>query len=388
MRLVSRKAGIVAVLLALVLAACNGDNGADEEPDLPDDNGAADDVDLGEQDDGDDVAAADDEGNGKLDEIRSRGELICGINDAVPGFGFIDEDGNPEGFDVEFCRVIATAILGDPDAVDFVPIAVADRFTALQSDEIDVLSRNTTWTAARDGTEGGAFVTTTYYDGQGMMVRAEDGFESIEDMENTVVCTLEGTTTELNLANRFAGIEYEPLTFGDTDDLQEAFIADACDGWTSDVSQLASRRSTFPEDAGGPESLVVLDEIFSKEPLGPAVAQGDQEFYDAVNWAIIATIQAEEFEITSENVADFDDEEDPAIRRFLGMEGLEGEDEGVVFDPGLGLDEDVNRQIIENVGNYGEIFDEHLGPDTDLGLERGDNALWTDGGLLYAPPYV
>lgn len=370
------------VLLVAVFAAACTDDGAEEEPDLPDDT---DDVGLGDdvaQDDGDD-----DDAGGKLEEVRSRGELICGINDVVPGFGVIGEDGEAEGFDVDICRAIAAAVLGDADAVEFRPIAVAERFTTLQADEIDVLSRNTTWTASRDGTEGAAFVTTTYYDGQGMMVRADDGFESIDDMENTVICVLEGTTTELNLATRFADIAYEPQTFSDADDIQEAFIAEACDGWTSDLSQLASRRAVYPEESGGPDSLVIFDEVFSKEPLGPAVADGDQEWFDAVNWAVIGLIQAEEFGITSENIADFDDTEDLDIRRFLGLEGLEGDDEGVVFDPGLGLDTDFNRTMIEAVGNYGELFARHLGSDTPLGLERGENNIWTEGGLLYAPPY-
>ena len=378
MRKAHLKVWPLVVALALFAAACDG-NGAEPEPELPEDG---EDVGLGEPEDG-----GADTGGGKLAEVRDRGELICGINDAVPGFGFTGEDGEPEGFDVDFCKVIAAAVLGDAEAVDFRPTAVAERFTALQADEIDVLSRNTTWTAARDGTEGAAFVTTTYYDGQGMMVRADDGFESIDDMENTVICTLEGTTTELNLATRFADIPYEPATFADTDDIQEAFIQDVCDGWTSDLSQLAARRAVFPEEAGGPESLVIFDEVFSKEPLGPAVADGDMEWFDVVNWAVIATIQAEEFGITSENIADFDDTDDLDIRRFLGLEGLEGEDEGVVFDPGLGLPTDVNRTIIEQVGNYAEIFERNLGPDTPLGLERGRNALWTEGGLLYPPPY-
>ncbi|HVM00418.1 MAG TPA: amino acid ABC transporter substrate-binding protein [Egibacteraceae bacterium] len=378
MRKATLKMWPLVLALALLASACNG-GGAEPEPGLPDDG---EDVGLGE---GQDTQT--DRGNGKLAQVRERGELICGINDVVPGFGFIGEDGEPEGFDVDLCRAIAAAVLGDAEAVQFRPVAVAERFTTLQADEIDVLSRNTTWTAARDGTEGAAFVTTTYYDGQGMMVRAADGFGSIDDMQNTVICTLEGTTTELNLATRFAGIPYEPATFSDTEDIQEAFIADACDGWTSDLSQLAARRAVFPEEAGGPESLVIFDEVFSKEPLGPAVADGDQEWFDVVNWTVIGLIQAEEFGITSDNLAEFDDTENLDIRRFLGLPGIEGEDEGVVFDPGLGLDTDFNRTVIEQVGNYGELFERHLGPDTPLGLERGTNALWTDGGLLYAPPY-
>jgi general L-amino acid transport system substrate-binding protein len=307
------------------------------------------------------------------------------VNDAVPGFGIQDEGGEFVGFDIDFCRVIAAAVLGDADAVEYRPLTAAERFTALQANEIDVLVRNTTWTATRDGQEGAAFATTTYYDGQGLMVRAGE-FTSIDEMDNTVICVLEGTTTELNLATRFADLNYEPLTFAENDDLQEAFIAEACDGWTSDVSQLSARRSTFPEEAGGPDALQILEEVFSKEPLGPAVLDGDSEWFDAVNWAVIATIQAEEFGITSENIDDFMDTDDADIARFLGLEDPE---EGTVADPGLGLPTDMNEQIVRQVGNYGEIYERHLGPDTTLGLERGLNQLWTaePRGLLYAPPY-
>lgn len=382
MRTVSLKVWPLVLALALFAAACDG--GAEPEPELPDDDQDSD-VSLDAEDD--QQGTTDTGGGDKLAEVQDRGELICGVNDEVPGFGFLNEDGEFEGFDVELCRAIAVAALGDAEAVEFRPVAVAERFTTLQADEIDVLSRNTTWTAARDGTEGAAFATTTYYDGQGMMVRADDGFDSIDDMENTVVCVLEGTTTELNLATRFAGIPYEPSTFSDIDDVQEAFIAEACDGWTSDTSQLAARRAVFPEEAGGPESLVIFDEVFSKEPLGPAVADGDQEWFDVVNWAVIALIQAEEFGITSDNIDEFEDTDNLDIRRFLGLPGADEEDADAVFDPGLGLDTDVNRQIIEQVGNYGELFERHLGPDTLLGLERGNNALWTEGGLLYPPPY-
>jgi general L-amino acid transport system substrate-binding protein len=312
------------------------------------------------------------------------GELVCGVNDAVPGFGFVDEDGEFSGFDIDYCRVIAAAVLGDADAVEYRPLTAAQRFTALQSGEIDVLVRNTTWTATRDGAEGAAFAFTTFYDGQGMMVRADSGISSIDDMDGASVCVLSGTTTELNLASRSTlGLALEPLSFEDNDTLQEAFIAGQCDGWTSDKSQLAAVRSAFPED-GGPDALVILEETISKEPLGPAVRDGDPDWFDAVNWAVIVTIQAEEFGITSENIDDFLDSDDPEIQRFLGQT-VEGE--GAVFDPGIGLDTDFAVEVIRQVGNYGEIFDRHVGPDTPLGLERAENGLWTDGGLLYAPPY-
>jgi general L-amino acid transport system substrate-binding protein len=320
---------------------------------------------------------------GTLAAVQSRGTLNCGVNDAVPGFGFTDEQGEFAGFDVEFCRVIAAAVLGDPEAVEFRPLTAEQRFTALQSGEIDVLVRNTTYTSSRDGSEGADFVTTTFYDGQGMMVRADSEFQTLEDMQDTAICVLSGTTTELNLSTRFGAgdINYEPVPFEDNETLQQAFEEERCDGWTSDKSQLAGVQSNWPD---GPDALRILDETFSKEPLGPAVRQGDPQWRDVVNWAVIATIQAEEFGIGSENLSEFDSTDDPEIARWLGQES---EEEGTVFDPGLGLEPDFNRTIVEQVGNYGEIYDRNVGPDSPLGLPRDQNALYSDGGLLYAPPY-
>jgi general L-amino acid transport system substrate-binding protein len=378
----------VAAVLALGLAACDADDGEIEDPaDLVDDDGTGDDQAAG---DGDDQAAGDGaelavaDGNGVLDTVRQRGAVVCGVNDAVPGFGTVTEGGDFEGFDIDFCRAIAAAALGDADAVDLVPLTAEARFTALQSGEIDVLVRNTTWTATRDGSEGAAFATTTFYDGQGMMVRSDAGYGSVDDMENTVVCVLSGTTTELNLESQFSarGLSYEALTFEDNDTLREAFIADRCDGWTSDKSQLAAVRSAWPDGEGGPEALTILDDTLSKEPLGPAVRDGDSPWFDVVNWTVIATIQAEEFGVDSSNVDSLvestDPETEPELARFLGIDG---------FDAGLGLDPDFAVNVVGQVGNYAEIFERHVGPATGLGLERGENALWTDGGLLYPPPY-
>jgi general L-amino acid transport system substrate-binding protein len=380
-----KKLSMLLLVLLLVLAACTP-AAEDEtaEPALPEDTDTEPGEDLAQDEPEEETEVAQAPSNGLLGEIQSRGTLQCGVNDAVPGFGSVDEDGNPVGFDIDFCRAVAAAVFGDAEAVDYRVLTAAERFTALQSGEIDVLIRNTTATATRDGSEGAAFATTTYYDGQGMMVREADGFGSIDDMTNTVVCVLEGTTTELNLATRFADIPYEPRTFTENDDLQEAFIAEACDGWTSDVSQLSARRSTFPDEAGGPDSLVIFEEVFSKEPLGPAVRDGDSEWFDAVNWTVMATIQAEEFGITSENIDEFMETDNADIQRFLG---LPVGDEQTVFDPGLGLPTDFVEQIIRQVGSYGEIYDRHLGPDTPLNLPRVENALWTEGGLLYAWPY-
>jgi general L-amino acid transport system substrate-binding protein len=362
-------------LLVVLAAACT----SAEEPEEGEDAALPEGTPAAETEGG---AAGGAEG-GTLQAVQERGTLNCGVNDAVPGFGFTDEEGNFAGFDIEFCRVIAAAVLGDSEAVEFRPLTAEQRFTALQSGEIDVLVRNTTFTSSRDGTEGADFVTTTFYDGQRMMVRADSEFQSLEDMQNTAICVLSGTTTELNLATRFgaAGIEYEPVPFEDNETLQQAFEEERCDGWTSDNSQLAGVRSAWPE---GPDALRILDETFSKEPLGPAVRQGDPQWANAVNWAVIATIQAEEFGISSENLADFDSTDDPEIARWLGQES---EEDGTVFDPGLGLEPDFNRTVIEEVGNYAEIYERNVGPDSPLQLERELNALYTDGGLLYAPPY-
>jgi general L-amino acid transport system substrate-binding protein len=347
----------------------------------------SDDDDGGDQGSGDGGESSE---GGLLAEVRDRGELRCGVNDAVPGFGVVDDDGEFSGFDIEYCRVVAAAVLGDPDAVSYTPLDAEQRFTALQSREIDVLIRNTTYTASRDGGEGARFLTTTFYDGQGMMVRADAGFASLADMDGTTICVLQGTTTELNLATAFdsAGLSYTPLTFTDPEQIQEAFVGEQCDGWTSDKSQLAGVRSAFPDGDGGPDSLVIFDDAFSKEPLGPVVRDGDDQWADAVNWAVISTIQAEEFGITADNLADMGESDNPDILRFLG-EPVAAEEgaEAAPFDPGLDLEPTFAATVVEEVGNYGEIYDRTVGPDTALGLDRGQNALWTDGGLLYAPPY-
>jgi general L-amino acid transport system substrate-binding protein len=322
-------------------------------------------------------------GGGVLAQVQDRGRLNCGVNDAVPGFGVATEGGGYEGFDIDFCRVVAAAVLGDAEAVEFMPLTAEQRFTALQSGEIDILIRNTTYTASRDGAEGARFLHTTYYDGQGMMVNADSEFQNLEDLSGATVCVLSGTTTELNLETVFQarGIEYTPLPFEENEPLQQAFTQGRCDAWTSDISQLAGIRSAWPENQGGPEGLRILEEVMSKEPLGPAVRDGDDAWADAVNWAIYSTILAEELEVTSENVEGADTE-NPDVARLLGQP-VEGEP----FDPGLNLEPDFAVNVIRDVGNYGEIFDRNIGEGSPLGLERGLNALWTDDGLQYAPPY-
>jgi len=365
------------VAFSLLGAACSDD----------DDDGGGDDN-GGEEAAGD---AGDNGGGGLLAEVQDRGTLRCGVNETVPGFGLVDEAGDYAGFDIEFCNAVAAAVLGDSEAVEYVSLDAETRFTALQAGDIDVLIRNTTFTATRDGTERSRFLTTTFFDGQGMMVRADSGYGSIADMDGTTICVLSGTTTELNLATAAAaaGIDYEPLTFDGADEIQEAFIAGQCQGWTSDKSQLAGVRSAFPDSEGGPEGLTILEETFSKEPLGPVVLDGDDEWAAAVDWAVIATIQAEEFGITTANVEEMTTSENLDILRFLG-EPIPGEDpeaEATPFDPGLGLDADFAVNVISQVGNYGEIYDRTVGADSPLDLDRGLNAQYTEGGLIYAPPY-
>ena len=381
-------------VLVFALTACTSDGGGTDDPTdgaptdeaIPDPTGTDVVLDQPTEPEETDEPPAGDTGGDLLATVLERSNLVCGGNDAVPGFGFTDEAGEFSGFDIDFCRAIAVALFNDPEAVDIRALTADQRFTALQSGEVDVLIRNTTWTSTRDGSEGATFLHTTFFDGQGMMVRADAGFTTLEDMTDTTICVLSGTTTELNLASRFnaGGIAYEPLPFEDNDTLQQAFIEERCDGWTSDKSQLAGVRSNFPEDQGGPDSLVILEETFSKEPLGPVVRDGDSQWAQIVDWVVIATIQAEEFGITSDNVEEMKASEDPEILRFLGQTG----EDGATYDSGLGFeDPEWAANVIAAVGNYGEIYDRNVGPGTPLNLDRGLNSLWTEGGLLYPPPY-
>jgi general L-amino acid transport system substrate-binding protein len=361
--------------LAFVGAACaSSDEDADGEADDTEETTGDDESADG---DGEDTTVELTQGDSVLDTVTSNGTLRCGTRDALPGFAVLQDDGSHQGFDSDFCRVIAAAVLGDAEAVEHVDLETDDRFTALQSGEVDVLVRNTTWTASRDGTEGATFLQPNFYDGQGMMVVA-GAYESLDDMGGTVVCVASGTTTEGNVASEFSrrGLDVEVLSFESPELIQEAFIGGRCDGWSSDTSQLTGLRSEYPD---GPDALTILSEVFSKEPLAPAVRDGDSAWAQAVNWAVLATIQAEEFGIDSTNVDSFLESEDPNVLAFLGVEV-----DGAVLDPGLGLPVDFAYQVVSQVGNYGEIFERHLAP---LGLERGVNALWIDGGLLYAPPY-
>jgi general L-amino acid transport system substrate-binding protein len=359
---------------ALLGAACSDD----------DDSGGAE---GDEDEEAADTGGEGDGGGGLLAEVQDRGTLNCGVNNSVPGFGF-ETDAGFEGFDIDYCRGLAAAVLGDPEAVEYVALTPEQRFTALQAGEIDVLIRNTTWTSTRDGAEGAAFTTTTFYDGQAMMVPSDAGITSIDQLQDATICLTAGTTTEQNLADRMADIPHTPQTFEENAQVQDAFLAGQCDAWTSDASQLAGIRSNWPDAEGGPEALTILDEIFSKEPLGPAVPDGDSEWYDVVNWVVLATIEAEELGVSSENIDEMLQSEDQAVRRLLGQPA-EGDEGTAVVDHGFGVDPDVTVDVIRAVGNYGEIYERNVGANTPLQLEREGtaNALWTEGGLHYSPPF-
>ncbi|HEY4666056.1 MAG TPA: amino acid ABC transporter substrate-binding protein [Anaerolineales bacterium] len=316
----------------------------------------------------------------RLQAVKDSGAVRCGVNSGVPGFGFLNDQGEFVGFDSDFCRALAVAIFNDATAVEFRPLTAAERFTALQTNEVDILIRNTTWTLSRDVELGTDFGPTTFYDGQGMMVRLDGGISSLDDMDGATVCVLAGTTTELNLADAFSsrGRTYEPLVFGTSDETRVAYDEGRCDGLTSDKSQLAGLRTAL----ANPADHVILPETMSKEPLGPVWAQGDQQWGDVVRWVVNAIIIAEEKGITSQNVEEIaaSDPQDPEVRRLLGIEGE--------FGALLGLAPDFVVNVIREVGNYGEIYDHHLGPaGTDIPREGSLNALWTQGGLIYAPPW-
>jgi general L-amino acid transport system substrate-binding protein len=316
----------------------------------------------------------------RLQAVRGRDRLVCGVNTSVPGFGFVDANGQNVGFDPDICRAIAAAIFGDAAKVEFRPLTAAERFTALQTNEIDVLSRNTTWTLSRDVELGTDFAPTTFYDGQGMMVRQDSGFTSLSDMGGATVCVLAGTTTEANLADAFntRGVDYEGLVLDSGDATAAAYDEGRCDGLTSDKSQLAGLRTTLTT----PGDHVILPETMSKEPLGPVWAHGDQQWGDLVRWVVYSLIIAEEKGITQGNVADVaaSDPQDPEVRRLLGIEG----EFGVL----LGVEPDFVVDVITAVGNYGEIYDRHLGAEgTNIPREGTLNALWSDGGMIYAPPW-
>ncbi len=312
-----------------------------------------------------------------LDGVRAKGFVRCGVSEGLPGFSSPDAKGNWKGIDVEFCRAVASAILGDPMKVKFVPLTAKQRFTALQSGELDVLSRNTTWTQTRDTRLGLNFAGVIYYDGQGFMVRKDLGVKSARELDGATLCINSGTTTELNAADYFRSnsMKYIPVTFEKSDEVVAAYDAGRCDVYTTDQSGLYAQRIKLKQ----PDAHKILPEIISKEPLGPVVRQGDDEWFNIVRWTLFAMINAEELGVTKSNVEKMRaTTKNPGIKRLLGTEGKMGEN--------LKLSADWAFNVIRLVGNYGEVFQRNLGPGTTLNISRGLNRLWNKGGALYAPP--
>lgn len=315
---------------------------------------------------------------GTLAAVQARGSVVCGVNDALPGMSVLNqESGQFEGMDADYCRALAAAVLGDPNAVEYRPIAADQRATAIQGGEVDVIFRNTTNTLGRDATWGD-FGPTIFYDGQGMMTRAALGATSLEDLDGATICVTSGTTTELNLTDQmaFRGLTFTPVVASEIDTVYGSYEEERCDAVTSDRSQLVGRRSTM----ANPDDHIILDVVMSKEPLAPIVAHGDNQWGDIVTWVVYATIEAEELGISSENLAEAQASDDPVVQRLLGAPGTE-------LGSLIGLSETFVVDVISAVGNYGEIYARAFGPDTALNLERGPNDLWTNGGLLYSPPF-
>jgi general L-amino acid transport system substrate-binding protein len=308
--------------------------------------------------------------------IKARGQIVCGASLGVPGFSYPDDKGAWTGFDTDFCRALAAVIFDDPNKASYVPLSSKDRMIALQTGTIDVLSRTTTWTSSRDAGQGIVFTAVNYYDGQGFIVRKSLGIKSAKELNGATICVSQGTTTELNLADfaRTNGIKVNVLNFIDTNETAKAYEASRCDGYTTDTSQLAANRLKFAK----PDDHVILPDIISKEPLGPWVRRGDEQWFALVRWTLFAMLNAEELSVTQANINEMLKSSNPEIKRLLGTEGNMGEQFGVSADWVV--------RIIRHVGNYGESFERHLGPETRIGLARGYNELWSKGGLQYAPP--
>ena len=311
-----------------------------------------------------------------LNAIKERGHIKCGVSDGLPGFSHTDEKGKFSGIDVDVCRAIAAAVFGDFTKVKFTPLTAKERFTALQTGEIDVLSRNSTWTSSRDSALGLNFTGVTYYDGQGFLVNKKLGVKSAKELDGATVCVQAGTTTELNLSDYFRAhkMKYTPITYDKSDESAKALEAGRCDVLTSDQSQLYAQRIKLAK----PGDYVVLPEVISKEPLGPVVRHGDDDWFDIVKWTLFVMVDAEELGIDSKNVEEMKKSTNPDVKRMLGVEGDKGKD--------FGLANDWMAVVIKQVGNYGEIFERNVGKGSPLQIERGLNALWTQGGLQYAPP--
>ncbi|BAN03227.1 amino acid ABC transporter amino acid-binding protein [Ilumatobacter coccineus YM16-304] len=385
-----RTAGVL-MALGLVAGACSSSSGEDSESDdsvateddAPADEPADDSEPADEPADSTDTTDEPEEveqtqsDGSRLQAVIDADVVRCGGNETLPGFGIVDSDGAYSGFDIDYCRVVAAAVLGDAEKVEVVPLNADARFPSLQSGDVDVLIRNTTWTASRDGEQGANFLFTTFYDGQGMMVPASTGFTALEDLADASICVLSGTTTELNLTSVFnaRGIPFTPVVFADNTALQPAYESGQCEAWTSDASQLAAFKSSI-EGEGGEEQFIMA-EVISKEPLGPVVADGDTEWAQAVNWAVMSTVQAWEFGLDSSNIGSYSGD-DPSILAFTGQ----AENPAA----GIGLPDDFAVQVVSQVGNYEEIYNEHIVP-IGLSLEGSPNDLWTNGGLMYVPPF-
>lgn len=312
-----------------------------------------------------------------LDDVLERGYVQCGVTEGVPGFSFPDDDNVWSGLEVDYCKALAAAIFDDPDAVRYTPTTSQARFETLGSGNIDVLSRTTTWTMTRDTDLGLSFVGTMFYDGQAFVVREEDGISSALELDGAALCIESGTTTELNAADYFAanGMDLSnAVIFVTRDEVVQAYLDGRCDSYTTDASAIAAERTQFPD----PSAHVILPEIISKEPLGPVVRSGDTRWFNIAKWVYFALVNAEELGVTQSNVDEMLGSDNPEVMRLLGVEGD--------FGAPIGLTSDWAYRIINHVGNYGEIYERHVGPDTPLGIERGVNALWTDGGIMYAPP--
>lgn len=313
-----------------------------------------------------------------LDTVLKRGVLHCGVGDGLPGFSYTDASGNYVGIDADFCRAVAAALFGDAKKVKFTPLTAKERFIALQSGEIDVLSRNSTWTISRDVGMGMSFTGVTYYDGQGFLVNKKLGVKSARELDGATVCIQAGTTTEMNLSDYFRtnGMKYTPVTYEKSDESAKALESGRCDVLTSDQSQLYAQRIKL----ANPDDYVVLPEVISKEPLGPVVRQGDSEWFNVVRWTLFALVAAEEYGITSANVDQMaKTSTNPEVRRLLGLDTDFGKD--------MKLKKDWAYQIVKQVGNYGEMFERNVGKGSPLKIERGLNAQWNKGGLQYAPPF-
>ncbi|MDP1839050.1 MAG: amino acid ABC transporter substrate-binding protein [Reyranella sp.] len=313
----------------------------------------------------------------ELDAIKARGQLICGVSTGVAGFASADSQGKWTGIDVDVCRAVAAAIFGDSEKVKYVPTTAQQRFTALQSGEVDLLVRTTTYTLTRDTALGFDFTGINYYDGQGFMVNKKLGVKSAKELNGATVCVQPGTTTELNLADYFRAnkMTFKPVVIEKIEEVRAAFFAGRCDVFTTDASGLYATRAA---NAPKPEDYIILPEIISKEPLGPVVRHGDNQFADIVRWSLYAMIEAEEYGITSKNVDEMMKSDNPTIKRILGVTPGMGK--------ALGVDEKWVYNIVKQVGNYGEVFERNVGMGSPLKIARGQNELWTKGGLQYAPP--